>query len=302
MQTIYAMHKNGSEDIVKNEKYLLYSIEAIQDLYLTMISTLLEIAKKESNFLEKSSKKHTATKLEKNPNRKFVNNAVLNILENSNSLSQAIEKSKINHWYLNEEYINLLLKEIKESSFYTAYMNQTSQSFKEDKQLIVDIFSQIIVTNEKIYDYIEDDKLSWVDDIPVVNTLIVKQLNALKSEKSDFTVPSVYKDSDDTDFVKEIFRKTVLNETELAQYFIDKTPNWDMERIAEIDTIILKMAIAEFTKFPSIPVKVTLNEYLELAKEYSTPKSSVFINGILDRVVKELENDNKLNKAGRGLL
>jgi N utilization substance protein B len=118
----------------------------------------------------------------------------------------------------------------------------------------------------------------------------------------DFTVPKVYKDSEDKAFVKELFRKTVLNEPELAKEFVDKTPNWDSDRIAEVDTIILKMAICELLKFPSIPVKVTLNEYLELAKEYSTPKSSIFINGILDNLVKELEANKKMIKTGRGLM
>ena len=115
-------------------------------------------------------------------------------------------------------------------------------------------------------------------------------------------MPKLYKDTEDKEFVSNLFRKTVLNEVELAKEYIDKTPNWDTERIAEIDTIILKMAICEFLKFPSIPVKVTINEYLEIAKEYSTPKSSIFINGILDNLVKEFQASNKILKTGRGLM
>ena len=118
----------------------------------------------------------------------------------------------------------------------------------------------------------------------------------------NFAVPKLYKDSEDQQFVTDLFRKTVLNEAELAKEYINKTPNWDTERIAEIDTIILKMAICEFLKFPSIPMKVTINEYLEIAKEYSTPKSSIFINGILDNLVKEFQTNNRLNKTGRGLM
>ena len=121
-------------------------------------------------------------------------------------------------------------------------------------------------------------------------------------EDDNFRVPKLYKDTEDKDFVRDLFRKTVLNEKELAKTYDDKTPNWDVERIAEIDTIILKMAICELLKFPSIPTKVTINEYLEIAKEYSTPKSSIFINGILDNLVKEFTQDGKLKKSGRGLL
>ena len=132
--------------------------------------------------------------------------------------------------------------------------------------------------------------------------MILKQIKQLRSENDTLILPKVYKDEDDKEFVKNLFRRTVLNEVELSKEYIDKTPNWDVERIAEIDTIILKMAICELLKFPSIPAKVTINEYLEIAKEYSTPKSSIFINGILDNLVKEFENENKLKKSGRGLL
>ena len=129
-----------------------------------------------------------------------------------------------------------------------------------------------------------------------------KQIKQLKSETDSLIIPEVYKDDDDKEFVTNLFRKTVLNEAELSKEYIDKTPNWDVDRIAEIDTIILKMAICELLKFPSIPTKVTINEYLEIAKEYSTPKSSIFINGILDNLVKEFEKDKRLTKSGRGLL
>lgn len=303
MQSIYAMHQNGSDNLEKQEKFLFYSIDSIQDLYLTMVSSLMEICKKETEFLHKSSLKHLATPAERNPNNKFVNNAVFQILAENNSLSIGMETRKIDAWYLNQDYITLLLNAIKESSFYVDYMQNPVQSFEEDKKLIVDLFTEVIVPNEKLYEHLEDDQMTWIDDIPLVNTLIIKQLKALKPlEEDNFRVPKVYKDTEDKDFAKDLFRKTLLNEKELAKQFVDKTPNWDSERIAEIDTIILKMAICEFLKFPSIPVKVTLNEYLELAKEYSTPKSSVFINGILDNLVKELESNKTLVKTGRGLM
>lgn len=303
MQSIYAMHQNGSDNLEKEEKFLFYSIDNIQDLYLTMISSLLEICKKEKEFLHKSSLKHLATPAERNPNEKFINNSVFQILAENNSLSIAMENRKIDAWTLHEDYISLLLNAIKASKCYTDYMNNANRSFEEDRQLIVDLFTEIIVPNEKLYEYLEDDKLTWIDDIPLVNTQIIKQLKALKPlENDNFKVPKIYKDNEDRDFARDLFRKTILNEAALAKEFVDKTPNWDSERIAEVDTIILKMAICEFLKFPSIPVKVTLNEYLELAKEYSTPKSSIFINGILDNLVKELETGKKLIKTGRGLM
>ncbi|WGK95729.1 MULTISPECIES: transcription antitermination factor NusB [Flavobacterium] len=303
MQSIYAMHQNGSDNIEGQEKFLFYSIDAIQDLYLIMLSSLIEMAKKEKVFLHLSSQKHLATPEERNPNNKFINNTIFQLLEDNNSLSIALENRKITNWNIHDDYINLLLTSLKESKLYAKYMSNTVNTFEEDKQFVIDVFSEIIVPNEKLYEYLEDDKLTWIDDIPVVNTHIVKQLKAIQSADDDsFRVPKLFKDAEDKDFAKDLFRKTVLNEKELAKEFDSKTPNWDMDRIAEIDTIILKMAICELLKFPSIPVKVTLNEYLELAKEYSTPKSSIFINGILDNLVKEFQTNKKMIKAGRGLM
>lgn len=303
MQSIYAMHQNGSDNSEGQEKFLFYSIDAIQDLYLIMLTSLIEMAKKEKVFLHLSSQKHLATLEERNPNNKFINNAIFQLLEDNNSLSIALENRKITNWNIHDDYINLLLTSLKESKLYEKYMSTNGSTFEEDKQFVIDLFSEIIVPNEKLYEYLEDDKLTWIDDIPVVNTHIVKQLKAIKSAEDDsFRVPKLFKDADDKDFAKDLFRKTVLNENELAKEFDSKTPNWDMDRIAEIDTIILKMAICELLKFPSIPVKVTLNEYLELAKEYSTPKSSIFINGILDNLVKEFQTNKKMVKAGRGLM
>lgn len=303
MQSIYAMHQNGSDNLEKEEKFLFHSIENVQDLYLIMLSSLVEIRKKEIEYLEKSAQKHLATSEERNPNKKFVNNAILKLLSDNNSMSIALEKRRINNWSQNDDYILIMLDEVRKSELYENYMATRTNNFEEDRQFVIDMFMELIAPNEKLYDYLEDHKLTWIDDIPLVNTQIVKQLRLIKSaEDTAFSVPRLYKDEEDKDFAKDLFRKTVLNEAELGKEYIDKTPNWDTERIAEIDTIILKMAICEFLKFPSIPVKVTINEYLEIAKEYSTPKSSIFINGILDNLVKEFQENKKLNKAGRGLM
>ncbi|MBC5863163.1 transcription antitermination factor NusB [Flavobacterium turcicum] len=303
MQSIYAMHQSGSDNLEKEEKFLFYSIDNIQDLYLIMLSSLIEICKTEAVYLHKSSLKHLATPEERKPNEKFIKNKIFQILADNNSLSIALENRKINNWSLNDDYILLLLNEVKASELYANYMRNSVNTFEEDRQFVADLFAEVIVPNEKLYDYLEDDKLTWVDDIPVVNTQITKQLKAIKDgEDYNFRVPKLFKDIEDRDFGRDLFRKTVLNEKDLAKEYLDKTPNWDSERIAEIDTIILKMAICEFLKFPSIPVKVTLNEYLEIAKEYSTPKSSIFINGILDNLVKELNTNKRIVKAGRGLM
>lgn len=302
MQSIYAMHQSGSDNLEKQEKFLQASLENIVDLYLIMLSSLVEIRKKEMEYQVLAQQKHLATPEERNPNLRFINNPILVALDDNNSLSIALEKRKITNWQANDDTILLLLQVVKQSELYQKYMAKKEVTFEEERFFVADMFSELIAPNEKLYSYLEDFKLTWVDDIPVVNTQILKQLKQITAEEQSLRVPAIYKDMEDKDFATALFRKTVLNETELAKEFIDKTPNWDIDRIAEIDTIILKMAICEFLKFPSIPLKVTINEYLELAKEYSTPKSSIFINGILDNLVKDFQLNNRINKAGRGLM
>lgn len=303
LQTIYAMHQSGSEELEKEEKFLFSSLESIQNLYLIMVSVLMEIRRKEEEFLEIAAKKHLATEKDKNPNKKFIKNRVLVSLDKNNLLADNLEKFKIINWKQNDDMILLLLEETKKSKLYIDYLASKENSFEEDKQFVAKLFEEVIATNDKLFDYLEDFRLTWVDDIPLVNTMFLKQLKTLEeSNLFILGIPSLYKDAEDKDFAKDLFRKTVLNEQDLAKEYLDRTPNWDPERISEIDTIMLKMAICEFLRFPSIPIKVTINEYLEIAKEYATPKSSIFINGILDNLVKEYQKTNKLNKTGRGLM
>tara|TARA_B100001971_G_C18000548_1_gene437095 strand:- start:224 stop:772 length:549 start_codon:yes stop_codon:yes gene_type:complete len=182
-------------------------------------------------------------------------------------------------------------------------MSTKTSTFKEDKNFILDIFKEIIAPNDKLYDYLEDKNLTWLDDLPTVNTFILKLLRKLKETSDPVTLtPKLYKDIEDKEYAINLFKKTLLNQSKLGEEISGKTNNWDRDRIASLDMVLLKMAICELLHFPSIPTKVTINEYLEISKEYSTPKSSIFINGILDKLLKEYQNDGKLNKVGRGLM
>ncbi len=170
MQTIYAMHQSGSDNLEKQEKFLTASLENILDLYLIMLSTLTEIRKKEIDYIEISKKKHLSTSEERNPNLRFINNPIFVSLEESNSLSIALETRKINNWQVNDDTILMLLQVIKQSDLYNNYMEKKSVTFEEERFFIADLFSDVIAPNEKLYSYLEDFKLTWVDDIPVVNT------------------------------------------------------------------------------------------------------------------------------------
>lgn len=301
MQSVYALLQSKSDNLDKEEKFLYTSIEKMNDLYVLLLNVFVEVKNMEQNFMDISRKKFLATAEELHPNTKFVDNAVFKILEESVSLKEYVEKHKLTNWKLDDEYIKDIWKQVKASKIYAAYMKSKTSTFQEDRDFAIEIFKDFIAPNEKLADYFEDKNISWVDDIPFVNTWIVKTLNQLH-HKHPFALGSLYKDEEDKKFVLELFRKVVLNHTELEKEIIDKTPNWDAERIAEIDMILIKMAICEFLKFPSIPTRVTINEYIEIAKDYSTDKSSFFINGVLDKILKEFTESKRIQKIGRGLL
>jgi N utilization substance protein B len=303
MQTIYAFNGNQNDDLIKNEKFLLNSLDSMYDLYLLILSLLIEVQKKAEDHLDKTQNKFLATYEDKNPNRKFINNQVLILIKDNDFLKNELEKRKLNYWYLDFEYVDIIFRAILDSSTYKDYMKTKTSNFIEDKNFIIDIFSEIIAPNDKLYEYFEDKKLTWIDDLPIVNTSILKLLKKLKPNVSaSYFTPKLYKDIEDRDFAIDLFKKTLLNSEKFNEEIALKTTNWDTDRIASLDAVLLQMALCEFQKFPSIPVKVTINEYLEIAKEYSTPKSSIFINGILDKIIKEYTEQEKYPKTGRGLL
>ncbi|WP_132705174.1 transcription antitermination factor NusB [Winogradskyella wandonensis] len=303
MQSLFAFKGTESDDFKKDENFLFNSIDKMSDLYFAIMALLIEIQKKANSKLELSQKKLLATKEDKNPNRKFADNAVLEFISSNTMLKEIINKRKLNFWDLDFEYVDVIYKAIIDSELYKEYMSKGPSDLKEDKDFIIDIYSEIIAPNEKLFDYFEDKQLTWIDDLPVVNTAIVKKFSKLKLTKPEtFLIPELYKDEDDKIFAKELLYKTLLNSSKFSEEISEKTTNWDAERLASLDGVLLQMALCEFQKFPSIPVKVTINEYLEIAKEYSTPKSSLFINGILDKIVKEYKSKNIHNKIGRGLM
>ncbi len=301
MQSLYAYSQSENDNMNSEEKFLLKSMEEMYDLYLLLLELFVEIKNHADDYLEKSQQKHLPSEEDRDPNRRFVNNEIFALLEQNTGLQNGIETRKLNNWKNDDEYVEILWNEIRNSEIYQEYMSSRSGTFKEDKEFVIQIFKEVIAPNEKLYDYLEDKKITWLDDLPLVNTAIVKMLQKLQAGK-EHALTRLFKNAEDKEYAIQLFRKTLLNDESLAAEMEGKTPNWDKERIADLDSILIKMAVCEFLKFPSIPVKVTINEYLEIAKEYSTPKSSIFINGILDKLSKEYKEEGKLNKMGRGLM
>lgn len=301
MQSVYAIIHAQSDNIVKEEKFLRQSIDKMYDLYVLSLDMIVRVNQLAESTQNAAKKKHLVTKEELNPNAKFVNNKAIKLLKQSVSLQNYTEENNLNNWYLDNKFVSNIYQELIESDFYKKYMADEETSFKKDQKFAVKFFSELIAPNEKLSAYYEGENISWVDDIPFVNTWIVRTIQELKS-KNDFVLGRLYKNSDDEAYASELFKKTVLNLPQFEEEVADKTPNWDTDRIADLDMILIKMAICEFLKFPSIPVKATINEYLEIAKDYSTEKSSTFINGVLDKIWKDFQATNRLNKIGRGTL
>ncbi len=300
MQSLFAMKQKESEQLETELSFLNNSMEQVLHLFAANLQLLIGL-KKHASFLKAASKSKAndmvtlAGALE--------NNQVLRLLEINQKLESIVETYKLDFWYLDDEYIKLIFSELQEQDFAQEYLKIEQPNFKEDRSFILDIFKQLVAPNEKLHDYIEDKNISWVDDMPVVNTAIVTFLKKLKKSDDDMlSLPSLVKDQEDLEFAAALFRKTKLHENKYLEIIDEKTPNWDRDRIAQLDILMIQMGICEFQKFPSIPVKVTINEYLELAKEYSTAKSNIFINGILDKISKEFSESGELKKIGRGLM
>ena len=301
MQSVYAMQQSSNDDIIREDKFLKHSILKMFDLYVLNIQLLVEVQKLAAKRIALSKKKILVTKEELNPNTKFLDNKVINAIAESISVESYIEMNNLRNWDLDTEYVKIILDELLKSDVYQKYIATVESSFKIDKVFVVDFFKEIIAPNEKLAEYYEDKMISWVDDIPFVNTWVVKSLSKFK-EVGIFVVGSLYKDKDDEDFVSALFKKTVLKQKTYEEDIAEKTPNWETDRIADVDMILIKMAITEFINFPSIPTRVTINEYIEISKDYSTEKSSYFINGVLDKISKEFINNKRIVKIGRGLL
>ncbi len=304
MQGLYALTQTKEESLEKQQKFLKVSMKNMSNLYLLLLSLFIELQERAAKQLDLESKKYISSESDADPQKdKFTNNLVLKQIKENEFITGEIAKRKLNTWYLNEEYVKILFKEIISSESYQTYLSTPAGNYEEDLAFVIAVFKEIIAPNEKIYDFLEDDTITWADDMPIVNTYLLKQLKRMDASQSgsDF-LKGLEIHEEDLDFASDLLAKTALKDSLLSDEIQGKTPKWDKDRIADIDAILLKMAICELLHFPSIPLRVTINEYLEISKEYSTPKSSIFINGILDTLSKEYKDSGRLEKVGRGLL
>jgi N utilization substance protein B len=301
MQSVYAMIKSYDDDVLKEEKFIKHSIKRMFDLYVLLLDLLVEVQKLAVEKQEISKKKYLATKEDLSPNRKFVENKLIKKIAESTSLTLYKEAQNLDNWSKDDEYIKIIWDLLQNSDLFSDYLNSSEDSFNSDKDFVVAFFKKIVAPNVKLAEYFEGENITWVDDIPFVNTWVVRSLSKQKSSNA-FKLGSLYKNQDDQDFVSDLFKKVILNHHSFENDIKIHTPNWETDRIADMDMILIKMGVCEFLNFPFIPTKVSINEYIEIAKDYSSEKSGYFVNGVLDKLSREFLKDKKIVKVGRGLL
>lgn len=303
MQSVYSFSIGKQYKIDDEVKFFKESIEHTFNLYLLLLSLIKSLHAYAEQQLETIQKHNIQNETHFFILQKFAQNKVLLFIKNHKSLSKHLNNKKLINWDLEFKYLKELFELVTSSAIFKAYMALENIKIADDLKLVLKIFKDHIATSNYLYDHIEDQRLTWIDDLPVVNTFIIKTLKNIEVNKSQsLTFPKPSQNQEDTDFGIQLLEKVIVNDEKLQKELLGKTPNWDKDRIAQLDNVILKIAIAELLYFPLIPSKVTLNEYLEIAKDYSTPNSNNFVNGVLDKLVKEFSQENRLNKTGRGLL
>ena len=302
LQTLYTYYSTPERSISNSEKELFFSLSKTFDLYHLLIQFIIELADYAQRRIDTNLTKLRPSLEDLNPNSRFVDNRVIHMLRKNRRLLAYLNQTKLS-WANHPEMIKDLYIFLTESEFFTEYMKAPAVTFSDDKRLIEKILNNIILISEDVHLMLEEDSIYWNDDIDLVVAMISKTIKGFQ-ENSDENQPlmPMFKDEDDRQFAKDLYRKSILNHDELRTIIDQHASNWDLERIAFMDILIMQLALAEFLYFPSIPTKVTLNEYIEMAKFYSTEKSRTFINGILDKALKDLKVENKVVKAGRGLI
>jgi len=297
LQVLYAYFQSNGNDFKVVEKELMNSIERIYDIYLYLLLAFEELKEVEEQKNAESKLKSRST------NDRFVQNKTIALIIESSELREAAENNSVN-WIGDEhrEMFKKIMQQIRESELFFNYMQADSDSFEDDKNFTVALFKAEIANSQLIYNFFEEKSIHWLDDIDLACGIALKTIKQATEGKA-INIHPLFKDpEDEIPFVKTLLRKTIANDQENVLLIDELTKNWELDRIAKMDIILMKMAITELQEFNNIPKKVTLNEYIEISKFYSTPKSSGFINGILDKAIDRLDKEKKIQKIGRGLI
>ena len=300
MQTLYAHNFNGADDPKTLKAFLKSSIQKTFELHLLLLALLRAFRRhaQEQYLLKKQQQRFV-----ENPTAlglPLLQHELLVQLQEDEQLSKLLKRQYHKFWDLKFDYIHQLYNALIESPLYAEYTQLSSPSLVQQRQFLVEFYKTQIAPTDTLYEALEEHQLTWTDDFPLVNTFLLKYFKQLTPGRSA-PLPLLAEFKEEVQFATALLHQALLHQEDIAATVEGKTPNWESDRIAEMDKMLLHLAITELLHFPQIPPKVTLNEYLEIAKDYSTPKSNIFINGVLDKLAKEFEASGQMVKQGRGL-
>lgn len=298
MQSLYAYLSKKENEMPKAERAMLKHFDEVVELKLVIIALLIELVRYADNFYDEGKKKHLPSNEDLNPNRRFIDNEIIKSIRDDKELMQKVSKFS-GIWLKNDHDIaRKLFIELHKSDTYAKYLASENESSSLDKKFLIDAMNNYLLKNELVHHIFEERSIYWIDDLPFVATIIFSEI------KNDLSLnpKGVFKDVSDKDFALTLYRDTINNNINYEQIIIKFARNWDIDRIAIMDQLFLKMAFAEILLMPQLPIKVSMNEYIEIAKYYSTSKSKLFINGLLDNFVKTYTREGKIKKVGRGLV
>lgn len=300
VKSLYGYLKTEGESVRTSQKVLLFSVEKSYDLYHMFFDLIVEVSRLAENRIELGRNKLLPTAEDLNPNTKFVNNEVVASIAENKKLYSYLDDKKLN-WSNYPDLIKRLYTEMTGSDYYKEYMSSSKRGYNEDKLFVLQFFGTHIDDNQYLADILEEQSIFWADDIEFVLGMVIRTIDASKRD-SKIRLMNFYKSDDDKEYAIRLHSRAIRQHKEYLEYIDTFIENWDVERVAFMDFVIMTAAIAELEEFDNIPVKVTLDEYIEIAKCYSTPSSGMFINGILDKVISDLVAKGRIQKAGRGLV
>ena len=296
IQVVYAYYQNGGKNLDATEKELFYSLSKAYELYKYLLALMIEVTQFADRRIDNRRHKLRPTEEDLNPNTRFIDNAFMAQLMQNTQLEEFRANQK-RTWDDEGDFVKHLFEKIEQTKAYQEYMAKETLTYEDDRELWRKLYRSTIAQNETIDEILEEQSLYWNDDKAIVDTFVLKTIKRFEPENgADQDLMPEYKDDEDKEFARKLLRTTITGAEAYRKLMENNAKNWDMERFAFMDILIMQVALAEIFAFPSIPVSVTLNEYVEIAKMYSTPKSGSFINGMLDSIVNQLKSENKLNK------
>ena len=297
LQIVYAYYQKGSNDLKVAENELLLSLRRSYDLYHYFLLLIVDVTRMYERMTEAKRNKYLPTDEERNPDMRLLNNRLANQIAENEELLKYTKDHGIS-WTDEMDFVKKMLEMILESEVYTDYIKSDVDNYETDKEFWRLVFKRIILNNEFVEDYLEERSIYWNEDVDIIESFVIKTIKRFGEESgSNQELIPMFNSNDDYDYVIKLFRQTLLNGDKYRERINKHTKNWESERVANMDLIIMQLALAEIMNFPTIPVSVTLNEYIDAAKYYSTPKSGTFINGVLDSIVEELKSEKLLMKT-----